>query len=230
MKKYLVIIAVAMLGISSAFAQFSAKVGYEYSKTHTKTYRDKDSDPCSGYFVEGDYSISLDRVCHGLGIDVGLGFLYEASSDKYQEDLLGLGVDFDCKEEWKASYIQIPILATYTWDFGNTAVKGLLGFNPSIGLSAKSKFSFESDAFGYKESHDYDCYGDGWGIQNSLTGEESIAKLKRLNWFGQAGAEVIFQGKYLVKAVYFEQLNDGSDSDHYSTRSRGFNLGVGYVF
>jgi len=128
MKRFFLIIALAVLGTTAAKAQVTVYAGYENAKYTYKGNYDG-SFVCNNAFVGAGYDISLSSICKGLGVETGVYFYYGGNKDE---------------DNYKESRIAIPAYLTYSIPVKDIELFPFGGFSFNYGLLSKSSVTVGS--------------------------------------------------------------------------------------
>lgn len=159
--------------------------------------------------------VSVDiPLLQSLYLQTGLYVTQKGTKSEYYDE------DYDCDIEEKLNplYLQIPILASYRYNFtDNTQLQ--VNFGPYLAYGISGKYEATASAGNQSYSEDYDFFGDG---DDEFGG-------KRFEMGLQVGAGVTFN-KIYVGAAYEFGLTDAVKDDGYSIKNSNFMINVGYNF
>lgn len=117
-------------------------------------------------------------------------------------------------------YLEIPILASYRYNFSD-ALQLQVNFGPYFGYGIAGKEKFEGEDYdGYNYERDF--FGDG----------EDQAGYKRFNCGLQVGAGLTFSQHYYLGFAYqfgLTNIDDGPDAD-FDVKERNWMISLGYNF
>lgn len=141
---------------------------------------------------------------------VQTGLFFQNKGYKYDED--------DYTETAKPMYLEIPVLASYRYDFSD-ALQLQVNAGPYFGYGIGGKVKFEYDG----ESEEYDVFGDG----------DDQLDTKRFNCGLQFGAGLTFSNHYYLGFSYQLGLSDistGGDDSDFEFKDTNWMISLGYTF
>lgn len=179
-------------------------------------------------YKEDGNSLSLDsRTTFHVGViaDIPLmqslyvqtGLYFQNKGAKYEHSKGGWKI----KDEYKPMYIQIPVLASYRYDFSD-AVQLQVNVGPyfAYGIGGKAKMSEEYD--GDTDSWDIDFFGD-------KEDEESMGN-KRFDCGLQVGGGLTFAKHYYLGVTYEFGFGNISKWDDTTIKNKNLMVSLGYNF
>lgn len=123
--------------------------------------------------------------------------------------------DGEGTETYKPMYLEIPLLASYRYNFSDAA-QLQINFGPYFAYGIGGKEEYESDYY----DEDWDFFGDD-------------SDWKRFDMGLQVGAGVTLAQHYYIGFAYefgLTNIADTDDDDDYSYRNRNWMISVGYNF
>lgn len=120
------------------------------------------------------------------------------------------------KETYKPSYLEIPILASYRYNFSDAA-QLQVNFGPyfAYGLGGKVKFEYRG------ETKEYDFFGDE---------DDDSYGAKRFDFGLQVGVGLTIAKHYFVGGGYEFGLTSLDRNSDYKLKNKNFFISVGYQF
>ncbi len=140
---------------------------------------------------------------------VQTGLFFQNKGYKYEED--------DYTETAKPMYLEIPVLASYRYDFSD-ALQLQINAGPYFGYGIGGKVKFEEDG----ESEECDVFGD----------DEDQYGVKRFNCGLQFGAGLTFSDHYYLGFAYQLGLTNvmSSDASDLEFKDTNWMISLGYTF
>ena len=230
MKKIFIVIACVMLSLSASAQRASSSSSSFFSTEkvdHGMTFGIPAGLNLANVSAsENDYSYSSDsRVSFHIGViadiplmqslyvQTGLFLQNKGFVDKGEDG------DYDYKQTAKPMYLEIPVLASYRYDFSD-ALQLQINAGPyfayGVGGKIKEEYDGDSDEYDYFGSYDDD---DSYGV-------------KRFDMGVQFGAGLTFGNRYYLCVSYQDGLTyiaDGAD-DNYSLKNKNLMVSIGYNF
>lgn len=125
------------------------------------------------------------------------------------------------KEEHKPMYLQIPLLASYRYDFSD-AVQLQVNVGPyfAYGIGGKAKWIDEFDD--YDETWEGDFFGD--------KDDEDTLGFKRFDCGLQVGGGLTFAQKYYLGVTYEFGFGNISNYDDIEVKNKNLMVSLGYNF
>lgn len=168
-------------------------------------------------FSDDDISLSPDnRTSFHIGITADIPLmqsLYVQTGMFFQNKGCKIKAG-DMKETASPMYLEIPVLASYRYDFSK-AVELQINFGPYFGYGLGGKIKDE-DRY---DKDEYDCFGD-----------EDEAAFKRFNCGLQVGAGLTFNKHYYLGFAYQFGLSDISNENTISCKDKNWMISLGYNF
>ena len=193
--------------------QFGIRAGINFANASCKEDGDKVSLDARTTFHVG--VIADIPLMQSLYVQTGL--YLQNKGAKYEES----GDGWRVKDEYKPMYLQIPLLASYRYDFSDDVQ---LQFNVgpyfAYGIGGKVKSSEEFD--GDTDSWEIDFFGD-------KDDEESMGN-KRFDCGLQVGGGLTFAKKYYIGVAYEFGFGNISKWDDTTIKNKNLMVSLGYNF
>lgn len=223
MKKFFIVIACAVLSLSASAQRASSSSSSFFSTEKVdggvKFGIRAGVNFANATFKEDDFSYSPDsRTAFHVGViaDIPLmqslyvqtGLFFQEKGWKIEES----GDEYAYKETYKPMYLQIPILASYRYNFSD-ALQLQVNAGPYFAYGIGGKVKWEED----EESGEGDFFGDD-------------SDFKRFDCGLQIGAGLTFAKHYYLGVAYefgFSNIVDDSDM---KVKNKNLMISVGYNF
>ncbi|NSL89561.1 porin family protein [Chitinophaga solisilvae] len=237
MKKSVLLIAVALVGSMSTFAQvkFGVKAGLNLSGATAKADDKKVEGlkSATGFHIGGIADISL---AENFSLQPGL--IYSQKGFKFEEPFDGPGSQTVTMTS-KMSYIEVPVNFLYRANLGSGKIFGGVGPYFAYGIGGKVKFAGLGPIGDLPGMDDYfsnrKIKFDGKKLSETATAEEEKEYFKNDHYKGfDAGANVMigYELKFglFFTANYSLGLTNGAVEDKASYKNKSFGISVGYMF
>lgn len=190
----------------STFAQVNIGAGYTNNAAKTTAGSTESNGTENGFFVEGDYAISL-----GESLSIIPGIRYTYLSAQSASDVLGglLGLSGKVQEH----YVAVPVSAQFALDLGSAKLLLFAGPTFNLGLSSKTI---------------------GEAVTEVISASKTVDNFKDMNLEKVdvlvGGGVGIAVGKMAVKAGYDFGLLDRNSGDQVTRKDATIHAGAYFTF
>ena len=221
---------------------WSVRTGLNIS--NIKGYYDKAK---AGFHIGALVDIPVSLPITGFSVQSGLFYTMRGSkySDEYGESQTSYPYQYllvEVKNKNVSHYFQIPVWASYKYDFGAVALSAFTGPYMAVGIAGKYKENRDKlygdeyqhhDKYRYnmfgKESKPYE-YNEKKSDERTSVYDGGNLALKRFDIGWSIGVGVTYKYTYLGVQYDFGFIDMSRIDDKIKVLNRNFSLSVGYTF